>query len=112
MSAINWIEVTCALTPAGIVQFDQDLADAGIVVLQTTPDIMRRASEIRSGRNLLAGTKTPKLPDCIIWATAEIEGRTIVTRNPDDFGGNTNPLVRVPYKNIGGVVTDVQPLPE
>lgn len=109
ISTINWIEVACALTQTGIAQFDQDLNDAGIIVLQTTPAIMRRAAEIRSGRNLPAAMKAPKLPDCIIWATAEIEGRMIVTRNPDDFGGAANPSVRVPYKNIDGVITEVLP---
>ena len=109
VSTVNWIEVACSLTPMGIAQFDQDLDDAGIVILQTRPDIMRRAAEIRSGRSLLGTMKAPKLPDCIIWATAEIEGRMIVTRNPDDFGGIANPFVRVPYKNTNGVITDVLP---
>lgn len=110
ISAINWIEVTCALMEEGRAQFEQDLADAGIAILQTTPEIMRRAAEIRSGRNMAIGMRVPKLPDCIIWATAEVEGRTIVTRNPDDFGGVANPRVRVPYKNTNGVISDVQPL--
>ena len=72
---------------------------------------MRRAADVRGGRNLPVGMKVPKLPGCIIRATAEIHGRLIVTRNPDDFGGVTNPLVRVPYKNIDGVITEVLPLP-
>lgn len=110
ISTINWIEVTCALTEAGRAQFERDLADAGIVILQTTLEIMRSAAEIRSGRNLTVGMRAPKLPDCIIWATAEVEGRTIVTRHPDDFGGIANPGVRVPYKNTNGVISDVQPL--
>jgi predicted nucleic acid-binding protein len=95
--------------PTGIAQFDQDLNDAGIVILQTTPVIMRRAAEIRSGRNLPVRMKAPRLPDCIIWATAEIEGCMVVTRNPEDFGGIANPFVRVPYKNTNGVITEVMP---
>lgn len=111
ISAIRWMEATCLLTPEKIAVFDQDLADAGIVILQTTPDIMRRAAELRGGHSLPAGVRKPKLPDCIIRATAESQGRIIVTRNPDDFGGIPSPMVRVPYQLIGGVVTDVLPLP-
>jgi predicted nucleic acid-binding protein len=111
ISAICWIEATCLLTPEKIAVFDQDLADAGINILQTTPDIMRRAAELRGGHSLPTGAKRPRLPDCIIRASAESQGRVIVTRNPDDFGGLANPMVRVPYKLIDGVVTDVRPLP-
>lgn len=104
ISAICWMETACLLTPQQIAKFDQDLADAGIVIQQTTPEIMRRAARLR--------TQTKKkLPDCIIWATAEIQGRLIVTRNPNDFGGIANPLVRLPYKNTNGVISDVVPLP-
>jgi hypothetical protein len=42
------------------------------------------------------------LPDCIIRATAEVEGRLIVTRNPGDFGGGSV-NVRVPYDIVDGV---------
>jgi predicted nucleic acid-binding protein len=104
ISAISWMEAACLLTPEQIDRFDQDLSDAGIIVLQTTPEIMRAAATLR-------GQTNHKLPDCIIWATAKIEGRFIVTRNPDDFGGTANPSVRVPYKSTGGVITDVVPLP-
>jgi len=104
ISTICWMETACLLTPPQIIKFDLDLADAGIIIQQTTPEIMRRAAELRRQMK-------KKLPDCIIWATAEIQGRLIVTRNPNDFGGTTNPLVRVPYKNTDGVITDVTPLP-
>ncbi len=49
ISAVNWMEVACALTPSQVAQFDQDLADVGIVVLQTTVDIMRRARRSVAG---------------------------------------------------------------
>lgn len=109
ISTINWMEVACALTASQVDQFDRDLVDAGIVIVQTTPEIMRRAAEIRGGRYLRPGAKAPKLPDCIIWATADIERRLIITRDPDCFGGLQNPQVRVPYKNTGGVIADVLP---
>ena len=103
ISAISWMESTIKPTPAEIAKFDLDLADAGIVILQTTPDIMRLAAQLRRQ------TKT-KLPDCIIWATAQIHRRILVTCNPDDFGGPGNPQVRVPYKNNNGIIRDVAPL--
>lgn len=112
ISAINWMEVACALTPAQIDQFEQDLMDAGVAIVQTSVGIMRRAAEIRGGKYQRQGTKAPKLPDCIIWATADLAGRLIITRDPDGFGGRQNPHVRVPYKNTHGVITDVLPLPE
>ncbi|NRR33171.1 hypothetical protein HSX11_23650 [Oxalobacteraceae bacterium] len=84
--------------------FDTDLANASIVIVQTTPAIMRRAGELR-------GQTSKKLPDCIIRATAEIEGRLIETRNPIDFGGSSSAQVRIPYKLNNEQITDVQPLP-
>jgi predicted nucleic acid-binding protein len=37
-----------------------------------------------------------KLPDAIIWASAQEHGRILVTRNIKDFPA-TEPGVRVPY---------------
>lgn len=37
-----------------------------------------------------------KLPDAIVWAAAQADGRLLVTRNTRDFPGG-NPGVRVPY---------------
>ena len=37
-----------------------------------------------------------KLPDAIIWATALVESRLLVTRNVKDFPA-TLPGIRVPY---------------
>lgn len=104
ISAISWIETSCKLTPEQIAVFDTDLANAGIVVVQTTPAIMRRAGELRR-------QSLKKVPDCLIRATAEIQGRIVVTRNPIDFGGRSNAQLRIPYRLENEHVTDVQPLP-
>lgn len=104
ISTIGWMETACMLTPEQVLGFDRDLENAGIVTLQTTASIMRKSAIIR-------GQRRGKLPDCIIWATAEMDGRLIVTRDPNGFGGTGNPMVRVPYKNTAGVITDVMPLP-
>lgn len=37
-----------------------------------------------------------KLPDAIVWASAQMQGRLLVTRNIKDFSAD-DPGVRVPY---------------
>ncbi len=37
-----------------------------------------------------------KLPDAIIWATARLEDRVLVTRNKKDFSA-TDSGIRIPY---------------
>ncbi|MDB5795700.1 MAG: PilT protein [Noviherbaspirillum sp.] len=37
-----------------------------------------------------------KLPDAIVWATAQLHGRILVTRNTKDFS-HDEPGIRVPY---------------
>lgn len=108
ISAVGWMETACKLHRRQVDIFDDSLLEAGIVVLQTTPFIMRRAAQLR-------GKTSKKLPDCIILATAEIGGRVVVTRNAADFGGTsgaeTRVAVRIPYRLTNGVVTEVTPLP-
>jgi predicted nucleic acid-binding protein len=98
ISAISWMETTCKLSQLHVAIFDADLGKAGIKIMQTTPAIMRRAAALR-------GQTRRKLPDCIIRATAELEGRTVVTRNAIDFGSCSNTKVRVPYKLHSASVT-------
>ena len=38
-----------------------------------------------------------KLPDAIVWATAQEQGRILVTRNTKDFNAS-EPGIRIPYK--------------
>lgn len=75
---------------------------------------MRRATQLRYESLQLAkskGGKGVKLPDCIIHATAQVEGRIIVTRNARDFGGK-GPAVHIPYVYSKGIITLLEPLPE
>ena len=51
--------------------------------------IAERAVEIRRREKI-------RLPDAIIWATAQHLGMLLVTRNTRDFPGN-HPGVRIPY---------------
>ena len=46
---------------------------------------------------LLHQTKRIKLPDAIIWATAQTNQRILITRNTKDFAEN-EPGVIIPYQ--------------
>lgn len=58
---------------------------------EVTADIAARAAALRRDR---AGLKTP---DAIILATAQLRGRTLITRNVKDFPDGT-PGVSIPYQ--------------
>lgn len=58
-------------------------------VVDITRQVARRAVDIRRRTRL-------RLPDAIIWATAETESALLITRNTKDFPTN-DPGVRVPY---------------
>jgi predicted nucleic acid-binding protein len=104
ISTISWMEVACKLSTPQLNVFSGNLSHAGIKVIQTTPGIMRRAAMLRSASGR-------KLPDCIIMATAELQDRTIITRDLLDFNSNGCARVRVPYRLLHGQVFDVRPLP-
>ena len=58
-------------------------------VIEITRQVARRAAEIRRKTRV-------RLPDAIIWATAQMESAQLVTRNTKDFPKD-DPAVRVPY---------------
>lgn len=88
ISIITWMEVLAgatASTESGIRSL------LGLFrVVEISPEIAERAASIRRSTRL-------KLPDAIILATAEIDKRTLITRNTRDFDPN-HPSVHVPYK--------------
>lgn len=88
ISVITWMEVVVGLDAAALLQFEAALIASSIRVVDTNPTIARLAAAIRQGK------KSIRLPDAIIGATANAEGRTVITRNPKDFGASQ---VRVPY---------------
>jgi hypothetical protein len=59
-------------------------------VIVIGPEIAEQAVILRRDHHL-------KLPDALIWATAQHEGCLLVTRNRKDFGSQT-PGIRIPYK--------------
>ena len=87
ISVVTWIEVLAG-TDA-----DEEIAIRAFLlrfhVVELTPDIQERSVLIRRGSRL-------KLADTIIFATAQMRGVTLVTRNTKDFPVGT-PGVSVPY---------------
>lgn len=91
-SFITYIELMAgAKTPSEVLRVVAILSP--LEILHTTPEIMRRAADIRHGS--VVGMKKIATPDAIIAATAQVSGRTFITRNTKDFVG---PWVFVPYE--------------
>lgn len=111
ISAITWTEVAVKFTPSETMRFDSIVRDLPIYVLHTDDAIIREATRLRA-RSLVPmyGRRKLKTPDAIILATANVTGRTIVTRNGSDFAAARMP-VRVPYQYSDGVVSRIAPAP-
>jgi predicted nucleic acid-binding protein len=87
ISIITWMEVMAGAAPneeaavrAWLLSFE---------VLALNEAIAERAVAIRKARRI-------RLPDAVIWATAQAHGLLLVSRNTKDFP-ETEPGVRVPY---------------
>jgi hypothetical protein len=88
ISVITWIEVLSGARP-------QDEASTRTVlgafsIVQLDEKIAARAVELRRLHRV-------KLPDAIIWASAQISGRLLVTRDAKDFPAG-DPGIRIPYR--------------
>ena len=89
ISRISWIEVL-----AGARADEKDVIEEflrNFSVVELSEDIGRRAAAIRVQRRSI------KLPDAIIWASAQTSGKILITRNTKDFPAQM-PGIRVPYK--------------
>lgn len=87
ISVISWIEVMVGTTPATLAGTRAFLA--GFALLPINELVAERAVALRQAKRI-------KLPDAIIWASAQTSDRLLVTRNTKDFAA-TEPGVRVPY---------------
>ena len=87
ISQITWMEVMLGATPETeeIVRAFLD----GFVHLSIDEQVSGVAVALRKKHKI-------RLPDAIIWATAQVNRRILVTRNIKDFS-RTEPGVRVPY---------------
>ena len=88
ISRMAWIEVLSKGFPAAVVEAERFLSSFGMDELDA--DIAAQAAALRRDRPRL------KSPDAIILASAQRNGRTLVTRNIKDFPA-TMPGIRVPY---------------
>lgn len=108
ISAITWSEVAVKLSAHELAEFDAIIRDLPIYVLHTDDAIIRETTRLRVA-SFAPGMKKLKTPDAIILATANVTGRTVVTRNPADFSAALS--VRVPYEVTNGIVSNVSPPP-
>ena len=88
ISILTWME----LHAASRTEAEADVIDLFLRefrVIEITRETARRAAEIRRRTGV-------RLPDAIIWATAQMESAQLVTRNTKDFPKD-DPAIRVPY---------------
>lgn len=89
ISRVSWIEVLvgaesleqASALRAWLLQF---------TIIEIDADVAERAIELRRSHRL-------RLPDVLIWASAEAHGLILVTRNTRDFPTD-QPGVHVPYR--------------
>lgn len=92
ISIVSWMEVMAGSTEAN--EGDARLFLDNFAILPVTMEVAERAFAIRRERRI-------KLPDAIIQATAENDGRVLITRKVRDFPEGSAG-VRVPYRTEGG----------
>lgn len=88
ISPITWMEVMVGTKQEN--EADVRALLARFVMLPLNPSIYEEAVIVRKRYGI-------KLPDALIWATARVHGRVLVTRNTRDFpvSGGTN--IDIPY---------------
>jgi predicted nucleic acid-binding protein len=87
ISIISWMEVMVGAT-AKLIAGTRQFLD-GFEVLPLDNSIAERAVQLRQMHRI-------KLPDAVIWATADTGSMLLVTRNTKDFPADI-PGVRMPY---------------
>ena len=88
ISRITWIELM-ASAPREALSTTESFLNR-FAVREIDEQVARRAAAIRAERHSL------RLPDALIWASAQVSGRILVTRNTKDFPARM-PGIRVPY---------------
>lgn len=87
ISLITWMEVMAGAAPEEEAAVRAWLQSFEVLALDEAT--AERAVAIRKARRI-------RLPDAVIWATAQVHGRLLVSRNTKDFP-ETEPGVRLPY---------------
>jgi predicted nucleic acid-binding protein len=88
ISIITWMEVMVGATGDVEVATRSFLSSFDVIALDE--EIAERAVDLRRNHHI-------KLPDAIIWATAQAHAMLLVTRNTKDFSTD-DPSVRMPYR--------------
>jgi predicted nucleic acid-binding protein len=88
ISTITWMEVLVGATAEEEAAIRAWLNSFDVIGIDNA--IANRAVEIRR-------TQRIRLPDAIVWATAQVHSLLLVSRNTKDFPADS-PGVRVPYK--------------
>jgi predicted nucleic acid-binding protein len=87
ISIITWMEVQIGTDEADQMSVDRFLSKFTLLPLDAK--VSAKAVALRRKSRI-------KLPDAVIWATAMVESRLLVTRNVKDFPA-TLPGIRIPY---------------
>jgi predicted nucleic acid-binding protein len=88
ISLITWMEVL-----VGVQEDDQtvrEFLNTQFEIIPLDRDVAEKAVEIRRARHI-------RLPDAIIWATAQANDAVLVTRNTKDFSADWEG-VHIPYQ--------------
>jgi len=88
VSIITWMEVMVGAT--GDVEVATRSFLSSFDVIEVDGKIAELAVSLRRDHHI-------KLPDAIIWATAQVHAMLLVTRNTKDFTAD-DPGVRMPYR--------------
>lgn len=87
ISVITWMEVMIGTTAQNDAVTRRFLS--GFELIDIDAAVREQAVKLRQAHRM-------KLPDAIIWASAQVHGRMLVTRNTKDFSASASD-VRVPY---------------
>jgi predicted nucleic acid-binding protein len=88
ISTITWMEVLVGTTTDDETSIRAWLGSFDVIALDAA--VANRAVEIRKHKRI-------RLPDAIVWASAQVNSLLLVSRNTKDFPAD-EPGVRVPYK--------------
>lgn len=88
ISVISWMEVMIGATRKTVAGTRVFLD--GFTLLPLSGEVAEHAVELRREHRI-------KLPDAIVWASARVDDRLLVTRNTKDFPAG-EPGVRAPYE--------------
>ncbi len=88
ISTITWMEVLVGTTAGDEGPIRAWLSSFDVIPLDNT--VANRAVTLRKERRI-------RQPDAIVWASAQVNGLLLVSRNTKDFPAS-EPGVRVPYQ--------------